>query len=498
MEPVRRPINTRRFSWLTEESRKWVNDSFLTEEMRSRILESYERPEVRQKQSQQYGVMALLSLAMFLLGLAVLLAVGFNWKWISPEVKLVILFSSTTGAYFAAYLFHKFSQEIFSEVMFFLGGILYGICIWQIAQIYNVVTHYPDGVWLWAAGVFLVALTLKTQILHFLVVALLYIWVTMEIMDFHHMGPSFLRNMCPWIPNIAVSLPVFVLIGEWWGRRRGFLTVRLFYVMAFFYWLFLQPMVWETEGCGPFYFIFLGFMLFMIPELSSVFHASGSDRSTDSKGVGVFSGFSQTVGTLCMAGGLIPLSFHEYWDSVLWRKPHLFADYSYAASAFPLENEVLHVICLVCMLGILGCLGAWMLSGNAATKKILKQNWPVLLVSVLCMLTWSLVIVSRVIYGMNSGISLEDLQMGVIWLMKGMMVLFALNFIFRGVYLEHFGVLAFGVCYLILWAILRFAVLFMSSMLYAAGIFAFCALLLIGVCYFWKYRKIYDSENELA
>ncbi len=493
-----RPITTPRFAWLKEESEYWLQQELLTPEEQTRILGCYEPQDVRQHRSQQYGILALAALGMFLFGLSALLLVGHNWKYFSPDTKLGILFGAMIVTYLVAFFFSRLKQVFLSEVVFFFGAILYCIGVWQVAQIYHVVAYFPDGTWLCAMGVFVLAMGLRTPLCHFLAVGLLCVWCTQEMCMFRHLGPGFLRDVLPWLPNIAISLPIFVLLGEWWGRKRGYFSVRWLYMAALMYWLFLQPIAWNTSGGGPFYFAFLGTMLLLIPSFAPLLlkkPESPADAVTEGGREFTLTGktdarlatFCRIVGVLCIGGGMILPSLQYYWESVIFN--------SYGYDLFFTERDatlitILNAVCVLTEVAVVTGLCLWA-AQNPEVRRRLRQETPLIVLSAIMLVFWCGVTLYKT--SELGQLFLETLGVSELayWPVNLLMILFALMFIYRGVRTDAPGVFTFGVLYFILWSIIRYVVLVGNSMLQASGVFAFCAVVLILVSLWWKYRKFY-------
>ena len=180
------------FQFLENESRDWVRANIITEEIRDVILVRYE-VHSRAESLQRTGLLTILSLGVFLLGLAIFLLVSFNWAAMTAVQKLSIVFGALAVAYITGGIFGARKHPVLSEVAFFFGAILFGVGIWQIGQIFHISAHAPDLLWYWAVGSLALAIGLRTPVVHALVCVLLMIWIPWEILGYYYLAPGFLR-----------------------------------------------------------------------------------------------------------------------------------------------------------------------------------------------------------------------------------------------------------------------------------------------------------------
>src|SRR5205814_8153366 len=103
-----------------------------------------------------------------------------------------IIFGVLIGTHTTGYaLSYRWKAKLVSEIVFFVGCLVYGGGIWLVADIFNLHAHYPNGLWLWALGVLPLALCLETPLLHVLLVGLLGAWAGTEVLGFTEIGGWF-------------------------------------------------------------------------------------------------------------------------------------------------------------------------------------------------------------------------------------------------------------------------------------------------------------------
>ena len=151
--------------------------------------------------------MVLMALAATLVGLSLLLVIGYNWSEMSDALKVTAVFGSLIVTHAAgAGLRWRRGLRRESEILFFIGCIVYGSGIWLLAQIFNISSEDASGFWWWAIGVLPFALVLDTLLLHFLFVALMAIWAGTEVLSYSDLGfwlfgPSLLPGLCVQPPS---------------------------------------------------------------------------------------------------------------------------------------------------------------------------------------------------------------------------------------------------------------------------------------------------------
>ena len=470
---ARRPISAEMRQWLTEELEAWHAEGILDHEQAGRILDHYETVEEIADRKHSRALFVLSGLAMLMIALAALLLVGYNWEAMPAAAKLTILFGSLLGAYGTAFWL-RFKMRIAraSEIVFFLGGLLYGVCIWQIAQIFHIQSHYPDGIWYWAVGVLPLALCLDTPLLHTLYAALLALWAGTEILGFD--TP---RMFWSYVPNGAYSLPLLALPGLLWAYRKQSATTVALYVPLLAWWAILQPVVWHWELDSVYFIGLAGSLMLMIAEL----HPVGSRMAVPYR----------LFGVAIVGGALVPLSFADFLINL---QHHHLAEHGYDTGlVIGLIGAVAALVAI--FLQWRGTAGKS--TASARTLALLRRQWlpfsTVALMTALCL--WN-----TAFYASGSGHSYYSAFAGEKWafpvliptaIVNAMMIVLALWLMRVGLREDQSRLFAGGVLYFLLWAVLRYVDLFggVGGMLGASIMFLLCGLGLLAVVRFWHKRK---------
>ena len=111
---------------------------------RGEVLSLYTTPQEFIARRQSKGVMVLMALAATLVGLSLLLVIGYNWSQMPDSAKVTAVFGSliVTHAAGAGLRWRKGLRRE-SEILFFIGCIIYGSGIWLLAQILTSVPRTP-------------------------------------------------------------------------------------------------------------------------------------------------------------------------------------------------------------------------------------------------------------------------------------------------------------------------------------------------------------------
>ncbi len=444
-----REISEDQRRWLLGELHEWQSRAILTEVQAEQIRSIYRAPERAAERARRQTVFTLWGMAAFLLGLAVMLLVGFNWEAMPRWSKLGVVLAGVAAVH-AVGFYLRFGRGwvTAAEVVFFFGCLLYGAGIWLIAQAYHLNAHYPDGVWWWAVGVLPFALISTSLLTHLLYVGLLVVWVGMEVLGGSAGG--------------AYTLPLLALPGllwayrgqaasEDWPRQPSLVGVGL-YVPVLVWWAVLQTVTWGVEDDMAFWIGAAGAGLLVVASL----HRAGDPMA----------GPYYFWGTLLSAGALVPLSSSEFWSDVLDRQ-----ETAGVATAVGIP------ILLGGLLVVGGIRGGWRRVGYPAALAV-------------CV---SLLAVGHAVLPPTF-----DGRLGPLVLANVAMLALAVYLIRGGARRERLRPFAAGVGYFLIWAFARYFDLFdeESGMLEAAGLFALSAIALVVVARFWVTTGAADRGED--
>jgi uncharacterized membrane protein len=476
-----RPISSSVREWLVGELGVWRSEGVVANGQPDQILAIYETATEAASRRRSMAMYALSSLAALLIGLAALLLVSYNWQAMPATGKLAVIFAALTGLHGSAFALRaRGSWRLGSEVLFFLGCILYGSAIWLIAQIFHIQSHYPDGIWFWALGVLPFALGLETVLLHALYAGLLAIWVGTEVLGFQGLDPWLFHGLC--LPKAAWTLPLMVLPGLLWAyKKRSAFAVGV-YAPLLAWWAVLQPVAWQWD-VDPIYFVGLaGSLLLLIAEM----HRENNPLAKPYR----------LYGVLITGGVLVPLSFGDYV-------------FRLARHGSPAENYAAALA-----IGLLGAVAALAVilgqQREAAAESrdempfggALRRQWlPLAMVLFLAGLCgWSGLFnhydPQHPWYGYHGHSSFDLVRwtpqvLVPVAAANVMMIVLALWLMRVGLRHDRTEPFAAGVLYFLLWAVLRYEDLFagVGGMLGAAVMFLLCGVGLLAVARFWLHRK---------
>lgn len=259
MKMDKRQLKKSQYYWLASELSFLTDRGTLGPGQQDRILDNYEIfPEHRIDRGRLW-LITFLSLGVLMFGFAVFLLLCHNWNYLTPFYKTLIASGSLVLFWGTSLILKAARKGILSELCYFFTGILFGVNIWQIAQIYHFNVDFPVGIWFWIVGLFLLAYGRKLPLLHYLIAFLLVIWVPAEISS-SWSGIDVLLNGClPWLPPAGYTLPILVGWGYYCGKKSGWVSVCLLYYLVFCWWTVFQcGASWDMEQLIPFYLVFLG------------------------------------------------------------------------------------------------------------------------------------------------------------------------------------------------------------------------------------------------
>lgn len=418
-------------------------------EQAARVLDLYEGADEASARQGSRALQVLMGLAAFLVALAVLLLIGYNWQDMPRWLKLALILGGVAAAHGLGWRLLVGRQSPRAEVAFLFGSLLYGAGIFLVAQIFHVNAHYPDGFWWWAIGVLPLALASRTLLLHALYVALLAIWCGTEILGFDDLGLWFFGRFGH-LPNGAFTLPLLALPGFLWAYHRRSAAALALYVPLVAWWTVLQPVAWDLQEEAVFFFIgSVGALLLLLAEA----HPPGS----------AFAVPYRLYGGLLAAGVLTGLSFYDL-------QQELARDVGWRAM-------VPSLIVLLLGIAVLGWVHRASTSSEAVADLAWRRGLPLAILLLLTLLPpW---------------LSASTAPVLPTVVANALMLLLAFAWMRIGLREERGLPFAAGVLFFLFWSVLRYADLFgdVGGMLGASLMFFLCGAVLFGVAHFWRRRK---------
>jgi uncharacterized membrane protein len=452
-----REVTRSQRDWLEGEIAIWRSMGLVDEEKALALLGLYESRESFEARQRSRGVFTLLALAAALVGLGVLLLVGYNWAQMPAPLKVTAVFGALIGTHAAAFeLRYRVGWRRISEVVFFMGCLFYGAAIWLLAQIFQIESSNYDALWWWAVGVLPFALLLDTILLHLLFAGLLALWMGFEVFSLD-------RLFWGVVPSSGYSVLLLVTPGLWWAYRKASATTVGIYIPLLAWWVVLQPIAWKMQANPSFFIGAVGSLMLLVSTL----HPPRSEMAIPYRFYGI----------ALVGATLVLLSFHDFNKEVV-------------RSGTVWQGGVEQMI-LILSLASPALVAAYFLQmrshGNGlqargslalSLRQIVARQWlPLSLLGLFALLAvlattgqeaWVPTIVANIA-----------------------MVAVALWLIRFGLAEDQTRPFGAGVIYLMLWAVLRYSDLFGSfgGMLGASLMFFLCAGVLAGVALYWRSRK---------
>ena len=117
-----RPISNHERQWLSGELAAWLDGGLIEEAQAEKILDCYESAAATGVRKQSRASFVLQAIAALLVGLAVMLVIGYNWDQLHWITKLCLIFGSVAGTHAIGFYLYSFTAaRRSSEIAFFLG-----------------------------------------------------------------------------------------------------------------------------------------------------------------------------------------------------------------------------------------------------------------------------------------------------------------------------------------------------------------------------------------
>ncbi len=443
--------------WLEGEVAVWRAMGLVDEERAHALLGLYESRESFEARQQTKGLLTLLALAAMLVGLGVLLLIGYNWEQMPAPLKVTAIFGALLGTHAAAYgLRYHLGWRRVSEVVFFLGCLFYGAAIALLAQIFHIESSNYDAIWWWAIGVLPFALLLDTILLHLLFAGLLALWVGFEVLS--------LERLFWGVPSAGYSLPFLVAPGLWWAYRKSSATTVGIYVPLLAWWVVLQPIAWKMQANPTFFIGAVGSLMLLVAAL----HRPRSQMAIPYRFYGI----------ALVGATLVLLSFHDFNETIV-------------RDAALIWKGGFEQMVLILSLAAAALIAAYALQRKSherlqqaqvplveSLRQIVARQW--LAFGLLALFALLAVLGTTAADPWVPTITANIAMVAVaLWLVR------------FGLTEERSRAFGAGVVYLLLWAVLRYVDLFgaFGGMLGASLMFFLCGGALTGVALYWRNRK---------
>ena len=460
---TRRGISERDRNWLVAELESWAALGLIDGTQASKIIDLYETPEELGLRRSDRGIQVLSGLAALLVGLAILLLVGFNWAILPDALKLIAIFITIAATHLGGlFLRYRLGQPAKSEVVFFLGCLFFGAGIFLVAQIFNLSAENFDGLWWWALGTLPFALLLDGALLHTLFVGLLGLYLWFSVLG--RLDARVFFGSWRILGNSYLSVPLLALVGLGWAYRKRAPKVVGLYVPLLCWWLVLQPFAWGLRD-NPVYFVgSVGCLLLILAEC----HREGDPMAVPYR----------LYGAMLVAGVLIPLTYFSFHSGID------VADFSPAILVETTAILVASVLAIAITVGIRRRSSG---DGVPPAHSPLIANRRVLAPALLALCMGTVAFYEILVRDPIVPTLLANLAMLVLafWLMM------------LGMKQDRGRPFTAGGVYFLLWAVLRYIDLFgdFGGMLGAAAMFFLCGATLFGLARYWQHRRLEPARH---
>ncbi len=248
--------------WLQTEINFWRDAGLVDSATVDRLRALYVEAPDRRDSFGRFLVFATATLGALALGIALYFLLSHAWENLDKSCKIAVLVGSLVVFYLGAFAARVGKRPNFSAALFFLGAFVFGLSVWQFAEIFRFEIEFPTTYWLWGAAAFGIAFFGDRAATHYLAAALLVVW-TISALALDRPTAFSPTSLSDAFPTAAYSLPIFAALGYRWGVRRDAKGVRLLYALLGVFWATLQYAVWveprnvSNAPFHPFYLFFL-------------------------------------------------------------------------------------------------------------------------------------------------------------------------------------------------------------------------------------------------
>lgn len=192
-------------SFLLKEIENWSKNGLIDTSTRGR-LSSYTQQNFQDFKLDLTTIFSVLGATV--IGLGIFLFIGYNWDGMDKYEKLIVIFSTIIAFNTLGYLFSlKENNRWLAEVFRLLGTLSFGAGIALISQIYHIVDHEPNGVFLFMLGAMITAIIYRSIPQSILTIVAICTWLIME--------KTFRVSPTSTIQILAYFSPLIMIIFTW-------------------------------------------------------------------------------------------------------------------------------------------------------------------------------------------------------------------------------------------------------------------------------------------
>lgn len=229
-------MNDKAFSKrLAQELPRWEAQGWVSADGRQAIL-----ADLAARQGKLMWASSLALVGALLLGVGVITWFAAHWSEMGKLAKLAAIFLALAASH-AAYGFcqSRGGMPKLAQGLTLLSVLFFGAAIMLIGQIYNIDSHFPDGIALWAAGGLVTAWLLASQPALVASLALAALWTWQEQFEFRAMN-------WPLVGYLALAA-VPLVRNRWSFAARGWGGLVILWLVGWHAQPWIGP-VWEAQS----------------------------------------------------------------------------------------------------------------------------------------------------------------------------------------------------------------------------------------------------------
>ncbi len=226
------PVNLYQWTWLKRHLEWWKSLNIISPEIAGKITDLYTFEKVPEKRQPSLSapVKILTVFGSIFVGLGIILFISFNWKHMGPFSKIGTVSVLVFACHVAAALLYRKKYEKSAVSLSLLGNIIFGADIYLVAQVFNIISRFPNGIFLCAAGSALTVYLYRSRTNYYFTCALMIMWVLGESIGYKTANYLFIPAL------LLIMLP----LGYWLKSRAG-VVISL---CVAWYWMIANSFIW--------------------------------------------------------------------------------------------------------------------------------------------------------------------------------------------------------------------------------------------------------------